>query len=812
MKMKKIITVALFVFLLGFVLINQAFSQSLTINEGVIKGKIIDADSENPVEYATIALFKANSDELISGSMSDPKGNFILTNIASGDYQLVADFIGYDKQEIKSIKINNEEKTAVLKIYLNRSVNEIEEVEVYGEKNTVDYKIDRKVINVSKNITATGGSAVDALENVPSVQTDIEGNVTLRGSSDFTVLIDGKPTVLDASDALQQIPASLIENIEIITNPSAKYDPDGTAGIINVITKKTEAKGLTGQINASAGTGLSYTGNIYLKYNSPKFSVSGGLDYSNRLFDMTGETERYTYLGDATESLFTDINGIRNMERFGANLGFDYYLTGNNTISLIGKYRDMNMDRSQTSFNAFQSNTNEIWEYYLTDDINIIKPEFYSFTISDVQKFGKKGHELSASLFYNTHTMNKNESSLQYYSDINKLYGDIYEDGTLLTNNSGEDYKFDLDYILPVRTNGKIEAGFQWNYTMSESDFNSEYLYPDESTDTDADLSTFTRNIYAGYGTYSDKIGKLEFKLGLRTEFTDRTLDQYTLDENYVYQHINLYPSAYVSYSLDNKDQFQINYSKRLNRPRHHFLNPYVMFSDGFTIMQGDPELEPEYAHVAELNYIKKFNNSFLSIETFYRKTNNKMTRLGTLNDEGILVLTMDNLDSDQSAGAEAMLNMQIFKRWTLNLNGSIYQYEVEGDYDDSYTMKKSTNWDSRVVSMLRLGKGTTLQFMAMYRSPSATIEGERAGMLFAGAAVKQDLLKKKLSLSLNVQDIFDSRHREHTTETDSYYIHSEMYRQAPFFNFQISYKINSLKNVNGDKNGETGGYEMYMQ
>ncbi len=698
-----------------------------------------------------------------------------------------------------------------MKVQLKKAENIIEEVTVVAEKNLVEYKIDKKVINVEKSISAAGGTAVDALQNVPSIDTDIEGNVTMRGSTEYTVLIDGRPTILEGSDALNQMPASLIKNIEIITNPSAKYDPDGTAGIINIITKKEGTNGFTGIANLSFGTGPLYAGDIFLKLNREKFSLSGGIDYNDRSFDMEYYTEQLSFFSDRTESLIYEGEKTVRRDRATVNTALDLYLTNKNTLSVHAKYSLMGMSLNSNTFNTYQYQATDNEEYFLTNDLMDVDPESYQFTISDVQKFNRKGHELSTSFNFSSTTALRTEEMTIFSSDIDHNLVFETEDALRINNDSWNKYRFELDYTLPMNEKGKIEAGLQYRLYDSESDYTGTFSYDGMGEISESDLSDFNRKIYAAYGTYANTFGKLEMKIGLRTEYTDRELNQPTVNNTFSYENFNLYPSAYFTYHIDKSHKFQMNYSKRLNRPKERALNPYVFYSDGFSVMRGNPELEPEFANLAEINYLKIHNLGIISLEGYYRQTTNKIARYGELNADGMLEYSWGNIDNDVSIGAELMSNTKLAKWWTLDITAGIFKYELEGDYSGENVVRESVNWKTNITSGFKLKTNTVFQIMAMYKSPTVTIEGENEAMYFAGAGIKQDFFKRKLSVMLNVQDIFQTRLKSTTTETETYSIFNEKHRIAPIATLKLSYKINSYKQDKTKSKADNGDYDIFV-
>jgi len=488
---------------------------------GTIKGKVVEGTGNAPVEYATVTLYTAKDSVMIDGVITNSDGFFEFKKLEEGEYNVIIRFMGFRKVLIAGIKIDEKNQASdVGTVTLKADVTNLEEVEIVGDKPLVEYKVDRKVVNVDQQLNAQGGTAVDVLERIPSIRTDLDGNVALRGSTNFTVLIDGKPSIITGSDALNQIPASTIDKIEIITNPSAKYDPDGTAGIINIITKKNSLKGLSGIVNLSAGTNPDYTGSLMLNYRTKKTSLSLGLDFGDREMPGYRKSYRESYLGDTISYLET--NGDNEMTRtsYSVKAGIDYSLTDMNTISLEGNYRVFNMSRGGTTDNTNWSNLDINPVYYLTDDINESDHPSMQFTLRDVHKFNNNGTELTAQLTYNQGDDESEQLTQQYYSDETWTYkGDYLFNYKKNTTEGESELRGDLDFEHNIGEKGKLEAGFQLRMDRTDED----YLYYNHDSVTDewildnlqSNQYEFSHDIYALYGTYSTEIKKLGIKAGL---------------------------------------------------------------------------------------------------------------------------------------------------------------------------------------------------------------------------------------------------------------------------------------------------------
>jgi outer membrane receptor protein involved in Fe transport len=666
---------------------------------------------------------------------------------------------------------------------------------------------------VDQQLQAQGGTAVDVLERIPSIKTDLDGNVELRGSSSFMVLIDGKPSILTGSDALNQIPASTIDKIEIITNPSAKYDPDGTAGIINIITRKNSLKGLSGIVNLSGGTSPDYSGSVLLNYRTKKTSLSFGVDFGHR--EMTGYRNGYreSYLSDTTSYLQTTNENNMTRQSISVKAGIDYSLGEKNTMTAEGSYRYFERSHGGQTKNEEWSSVDINRMNYLTDDLEKSNHPTYQATLRDVQKFKKEGSELSMSLTYDQGDDSGEENTVQFLTDETwqDTLGILYDYKTNTTEFEQE-WEGDFDFQHNFDDKSKLEAGFQLRIDLNDMDygyFNYDSASASWIEDTlQSNRYKFNNNVYALYATYAKEFKNLGLKAGLRAEYTDRNLHQITDQKDYPYEKFDFYPSLYLTYYLPYNQQVQLSYSKRVNRPHGDMLNPYVYFSDAFNSFAGNPYLEPEFSHAMELNYQKYFGYSFLTVEAYYRLTNNKMTRVQTLNG-GVMEMRMENIDNDRSLGVEMSGNIQATSWFTINPIASIYDYKLNQTSDSTNSSKSSTNWNASVEFAANMKTGTRIRLNGNYDSPTITVDGTRKGVFYVGFSARQDFLKKNLSVTFNIRDVLNSRKMRSTSEGDNYYSTNENWRKAPLFNISLSYKWNNYSRKRNGGDSFDGDYDV---
>lgn len=780
------------------------------MKNGKITGTVKTEASEQPLEYANIALYKVKDSSLVTGTVAAADGKFAMKELSFGRYYMEVDFIGFKKKVISDIMITPRSMTHDIgTVFLKDASQEIEGVEVTADRLQVEYKVDKKVVNVSKDFSSEGGSAVTVLENVPSVQVDIEGNVELRGSGNFRVLINGKPTVLSGSEALQQIPAGRIDNIEIITNPSAKYDPEGTAGIINVITKKQESGGLNGMVKASVGTNNKYDGNINLNYKTGKFNFFTALDYRDYNFSMNGYDERMNDYGDTISYMDQDIERTMGHGGYSVKGGFDFYMTESSTLSLAGKLGafgfGMNAETQTESYTAPLSSR----QYSFSSSNSDMNHNYYTLSLDYQNQFEDKQHRLDASLYYsNSDNDNENRWDQNITDQYWNIQNTLYNQRTLEAGN-GSKLQAKIDYVRPVSI-GKLEAGYQGQLDTRNTDYDLENYLGGQWVLTDgyANSTDFERMVQALYTTYEGNMGGFGFKLGLRGEYTNRILIQNTLNEDYEINRFDVFPSAHVSQEISKGEQVFASYSRRIRRPRDWFLNPFVSVRDEYTRRVGNPALEPEYTNSYELGYKKNIKKTFFSLEGFYRKTTNGITRTRTLDENDIMLNTFKNIGEETSLGTELMVNTSPFKWWNLNLSGNLFQYSIEGNVTGEDINKNSTNWGGRFNNIFRLPTSTQLQLTGFYRGPSVTAQGDREGFFMFSAAVKQSFMDRKLTMTLNARDVLGTMTRDMTMSGEGFETHSYRERESPILNFSITYTFNNFKQKKRGVNGTGNEYE----
>lgn len=783
------------------------------LSKGTLKGFVFDANANQPLEYATISMTRKKDNQLVNGTITDQTGFFKIKDVDFGMYTIKITFIGYKTKVIKDVAVRPKDKDVDIgQINLEPTVATLGEAVVVADRPTMTYKIDKKIINVSQQHTSASGSAVEILENIPSVTVDIDGNVSLRGSTSFTVLINNKPTVLDASDALSQIPASAIENIEIITNPSAKYDPDGTSGIINIITKKNKLQGFNGIVNLNVGMYERYGGDFLINWRKERLNVYVGADFNNRNREGSIETENRTTFNDTTSYLLSDGDFNRGRQSDNVRTGFDLTLNAKNSINFDARVG--NMSRGGSTNTDYQNYTLPVTtnEIYTSEQFSDRGGLFYTLGLGYNHKFMKKGHEIISLFNY----------SLRDFDE--ESYNELFDDNNNVTsgqrsNESGprKHYTFQIDYTLPLRIKDKFEAGYKFRIEDSDQlaemeQYNSLtglYDYMDSSRHE----VTHDRHIHSIYSLYSGEIGNFGYQGGLRGEYTFREIKLVETGESSVIDRWDIFPTIHMSYNLPKDQQTMASYTRRIKRPRGYYFEPFLTWTDAYNVRIGNPDIKPEYIDSYELSYLNKFGRNSFSVEAYYRITNNKIERIKSVYAENVYLTTFENVGNDYSLGIELMLGVDVQKWWHIDLMGNIYDYRVEGELDGKDFSESSFNWNARFNNTLRLGKTTRVQLNGMYNSPTITAQGERDGFLMANLAVRQSFYKNKLSATLQARDLFATMRHSSTYEGDDFYSYTYYVPKSPTVTLTLAFKINNYKperkkNGNGDMDDMSEGEE----
>jgi len=774
---------------------SNAFAQRPGGNvNGKLSGNVYDADFTEPLEYANIVLYRKTDSVLVTGTITDYNGYFQLNGIRPGMYYMEISFMGFNTHIIKDLNITTDNpEVYVGSISLEPSILAVEGTEVVSERPLMSYEIDKKVVNVSGQLTTTSGSAVDVLENVPSVDVDIEGNVSLRGSENFTVLIDGRPTILDPSDALQQIPASMIDNIEIITNPSARYDPEGISGIINVIMKKKRLHGTSGIANMNAGLDNKYGGDFLVSYRTEIANVFFSANYRKFNFPGTSTIESMTFQNDTSSYVLSDGQSQHTWNPYGLRAGIDLELGMWDRLSLGGEYGAREMERKEELDYDEWSEPGDSHNLYVSQEQGEFSRRFYSVTLDHVHRFLNDDHNIALQAMYSMRE--------RKHASFNEL---LDTTGTITSGHQNEEEgpsmlaQLKLDYTLPVQDNFTFEAGAMAKLSRSEEEARTyeydtataDYEFMDEFSHT----TEYTRDIYALYGMFSNTWHGLGFQGGLRSEYTYRLIQMVGEDEQFTLDRWDYFPTAHVSYKFSNGHQLIASYTRRIHRPRSWWLEPFITWSDAYNVHMGNPDLKPEYIDSYELGFQTLLGKSVFSLETYYRVTRNNVERIRSVYSENIILHTVENVGTDKALGIEAMFDIKLVSWWNINCTGNLFQQRIEGELYGEPFSEEDFNWSTNFSNEFKVLPGTKIQINGRYRSPSLSAQGQREGYFTTDGALKQEFFGKKLAMTLQVRDIFGTRKREYTSEGADFYFHRYSDRQSPVVMLSINYNFNNYK------------------
>lgn len=782
-------TLTLIVSLLIFSIIN---AQN---NNGRISGKIIDNATNEPIDYATIAVFTTNN-VLQTGGITSTNGEFEIGGLPYGYYIVEISFIGYSTIKLENISIsqaNSHENLGDIK--LSPETRALDEVVIESSQNRVEYQIDKKVVAVSKELTSASMSAVEVLENVPSVRVDIDGNILLRGSANFRVLIDGKPSVLDANDILHQTPASTIQNIEIITNPSVKYAPDGTGGIINIITKKSKMKGVTGLVNASAGRFGQYGGDFLLNYRVKQFNFFLGGEYGRYPAPGNVNNERRTSVNDTITSI--SMNGeeenIRNENNWKA--GFEWDISPNDNLSIEGNIGRFSVETNSTLNYLTTNNVSDEQIAEINGNDGSRSDEYNAFSLNYRHKFPQEQHVLN---FMSSYSRNDGpEYANNYLIDASRQI----TSGSRYIEEGPEQYlELRFDYTKPIHEKMLLETGVQYRSTNA-NDRIQYYTYQPVEEDFVLDSGfdnniIFDNQISSLYFLLQGENRKLGYQLGLRGEYSYRNVNAVSVNESFTINKWDIFPTIHLSYKLKNENQLMASYSHRINRPEDWCLEPYMNRTDILNYRQGNPGLQPEYIDALELGFVRERDKVQFSVESYYRIKHDKIEIIQSVYQDNALLNTFQNVGTDYSFGIETMYSRPVWKWWEFSFTGDVFHYRLDSERDDEPYTIESIAWSSRISNTFSLYKKIKIQFDGNYNSPTESSQGKTEANYYCNIAVSSDFFDRRLTTTLQVRDIFGTSRYTSITEDNSFYNYQSNQNHSPLVTVSLSYKINNFKKL----------------
>lgn len=789
---------------------TYSFSQVKEHGRGRITGTVVDSETGKPVEFASIALFlKAASDQgrdsLITGVITSASGNFKLEQIPFGQFRLEITFIGFKNSGTDSILISPGSREVNLgKLSLSPNSELLKEIEVVGEKRMIEMAIDKKVFNVDKNITSAGGSATDVLQNVPSVSVDIDGNISLRGSGNVTVLIDGRPSGLTGTSRtaiLQQIPASSIESIEVITNPSVKYDPDGMSGIINIILKKNQASGANGSITAGISTRNKYNASANLNYRNGRVNTYANYSFRYNPHYGKGSMMRENFFTDSTWYLNQYSNAQSTPLSNMIKTGVDFFLNNNNTIGVSATYNRKNdLDRETIEYQNLNNQKNLTDLSFRNNEEKDIDGNL-DITTNYKHSFQRPKQNLTIDLSHSSSTANSEEkfSQQEYYTD----YSPAPLNPELQNTFSNRKYRVTTaqsDYSHPFNEKSKFEAGYKSIIRDLENEFLLEnFDYPANDWLSDSLRNNhyiYQEQVHAAYGTYANAFGKLSFQAGLRMEQAFTSSKQLLNNNVNKRDYFSYFPGGHFSYQLSKSNELQLSYSKRINRPSIESLIAWMDYDDPMNIRLGNPDLKPEYIHSVELSHALQNEKHTLTSSVYYRQVMDMIQRFRMVDTAtGVATIRFENYAGATNTGFEFVARNELFKWWNITSNLNFFKSKINASNIESDLHNEGFSWSGKITSNFNFPANLQVQLSGHYRAPTPVALGTMDAIYGLDFGIKKDVLKGKGSINLNVSDIFDTRQFGIDIVQPGYHHNFTRKRETRIGTLNFTYKFGKSEN-----------------
>ena len=792
------------------------FAPDMFANEtdGKIKGIVMDGELGGPLEFVTVQVKAKGSDKIVQGSVTGSDGNYTIGGLKKGEYVVTFSYIGYEEVS-KNISISSDNQILSLgELTLAEDTNQLGEVEVVAKRPQMRFEIDRKVFDATQDIAAEGGSASDLLSNIPSVEVDNEGSVSLRGNSSVTIWINGKASGLTAdnqADILDMMPAGDIKQVEVITNPSARYSPEGTAGIINIILKDDRKPGYYGSVKVGADTDGGYQASGNINYSSSKVDAYANLNYRNREFKGGGITSRL----NTTDNSFLDQtnDSKRQHNNWFGRFGATWHITKSDDLAFNVTGMTGGGDNSENiHYNSIDSQKNTI---YTSDRITNGDSDMkmYNLELNYVHKFSENSN---IDLMVSNNQWRRDGMNIfrqsTVYTDPSQTANPLYQ--TQENDIKDKTWEVQADYTNKISDMARIEAGYKGTFQRNASPVDTYTGTTAEDIRQDESLYNrflYNQDVHALYMTYGGKWNKLSYQAGLRGEYwrvDTRSLDfdqefNGKASETFEKDYFKLFPSAFISYALPKNNELQVNYTRRLRRPWGGQLNSFRNISDASNISFGNPELTPEYSHSFELNYIKSWESGHtLSLSGYYRSTDDVIQRIRFLNTEdNVMYTTSENVAKSQASGLEIVGKDKLFKILDLTTTVNLYYSKLDGfsylpqgvetlvigDTDESFA------WNVRMIANLSLPWGVSLQGTGNYNSKQLMAQGHREPNYSVDLGLRKSFLSDKLTLSINARDLLDSRKFRTVTAGDGFWQDSENWRGGRRVGFTLTYNFGNM-------------------
>ncbi len=724
-----------------------------------IKGTIVDKITNTPLEFATAILLKSNT--IITGVSTNEKGEFNLS-ASRGFYTVRLEFIGYKSIELP---IKNYVKNQQLgNIKLAEESAQLDEIEIIAEKSTVEYKLDKKVFNVGKDLISKGGSVNDILNNVPSVTVDATGGVSLRGNSNVRILINGKPSVLTSNNGLEQIPAENIEKVEVSTNPSSKYGAEGTAGIINVILKRNKKSGFSSSIQLTTGSPVNNALNYNVNYKTEKFNIFSNLSHANvRLPGTLDYFQTNTSNQSIISSTKQHVGVERNYKMTNVYLGGDYYINDKNTLTFSYYFRS-NVSNHNTDYTYdFLDSNNQIESTLMVTNKYKEPQKANQIEVNYVKTFEKPGQKLTANIQYDFWNDDENENITG-----KQIFPIVSVENSLKSSDieSSKDLLFQADYVLPIFDKSRLEMGVKGEIRR----INSDYKVWDNAVLVDSldNLLHYDEKIYGAYLQYGNREKKFQYSLGLRMEHSDtKSTDRKNIFFNHK-KYTDLFPTVHLTYNFSDTNSLQFSYSKRITRPRFWQLNPFGGIADRNNVRYGNPNLNPMYTNSFEIGTLKRWNGFTINPSIYFQRSTNIFEMITYRNNNNTIITIPVNLGSENRYGAEIVTTYSPYKWWRLSGDINFYGFNQKGSYKNINYDSSNNTWTSRLNSTMKF-TDFSIQSTVNYVGARTSGQTYTESVAWFNLGVTKDFLSDKMTLTINANNLFNSRETKRFINGNNY-------------------------------------------
>lgn len=791
------------------------FFVSFAQREIKVSGKVVEQGTNYPLEYATVSFFSIADNKIITGGITDLDGKFEV-KVPIGTYNIAVEYISYTTKTYNNRLLDKNMELGTVSLSLD--AQSLKQVEIIAERTTVDIKLDKKVYTVGSDLTVRGGTVSDVLDNVPSVSVDVDGNVALRGNDDVRILINGKPSGLvglNSTEALRQLPAEAIERVEVITSPSARYDAEGTAGIINIILRRSKLQGINGAITVNGGYPNQAGVSANMNYRTGDFNFFTTTSYNYR------ETPGNAFSNTNFLSTNNSLSETRNFERFrkdlNSNIGVEWYV--NETSSITTSVQIRNSDNKRETLNTLREfdadnnliNTTRRFDPEFEDDKTIQ----YTFNY-DKQFNGNSDHRFTFNFQY--------ENSLENEASI--ILQDNIEAEDVKTDENEQRVFIQTDYVVPVGENGQFEAGYQGRFIELETDYAVAFNDGTGFFELDSNLSNdliYREYVNAFYTQFGSKIGeKFSFLLGLRLEESRITIDQQTSGDFERKNYANLFPTLNLAYEISENENITLGINRRVRRPRSRFINPFPSRSSATNLFQGNPDLDPSFSTTYDLGYYKKFGKLDLNTSLYFQNASDVFVFITQETGENAIVggtevpiirRTPINLATNERYGFEFTLTYKPTKKWNMNTNFNLFQSITKGEFEGTDFGAENLSWFIRLNNKITLPGNIDWQTRLNYRGPTEDAQNKNQGIFTTDLAFSKDIFKGSGSIAFNVSDVFNSRKRITFTNTPTFDSRSEFQWRVRSFNLAFTYRFNQQRErERKERNGGFGGEDFEFE